>query len=743
MERGPTVELERRKQLKLRVRADLATAPQRYEGRTYYIVKDPVSLRYYRYSEQEQFLLSRMDGRRTLDEIRLDFEKEFRPDRLDLPDLESFAQQLLMIGLAHPESPQADRQLYKRRQQHHRTQLLQLLTNILYIPVPICDPDRLLGRMVRPLRWIFTTPFMLLSVGVILGALLLVATHFETFLARLPASHEFLNWKTVVYLWAVYGVVKVIHEFGHGLSCKVFGGEVHQMGLLFLCLAPCLYCDVSDAWTLPSKWRRIVISFAGIYVELIIAALATFVWWNTPAQPFLNGLCLYLMVVCSVSTVVFNGNPLMRYDGYYILADWLEIPNLRVRAAQFLKDLVRESCLGMRVPPGPYMTAGRRVLFVVYVVASYLYGWVVTFAILWMLSNFLKPYGLRAVSNLLACAAAGSMVGWPLYGLVKGLRQRGRLPEMKPLRVYLSLAGLTGLAALLLLLPLPVARVYQVALVQLRPGAAEKVFLATPGTLERLHVRDGQRVEKGDVLAEFRSLKVENQLEQARSEHDIRVVEVQSLVAESLRAATAAERAKIEAALAEARAERDRTAREIEVYEQVTRALVLRAPRAGLVMGAPRIDQVGKLWEKEDTTAFCTIGDPARPEALMPVSPAEYRLLKEELAGGRDVPVTIRVEGGDLRVWKGRLARLPEAEAHDVPFQLTLKGGGPLAVRPGTAPHTFVPQGQQYLLGVDFLESDDAVCPGTMAQVMVHCRWRTCGWWLWRKIAATFDVELL
>ena len=115
-----------------------------------------------------------------------------------------------------------------------------------------------------------------------LAAVLLVATHFETFRDKLPDYHEFFSFKTVVYLWVALGVVKVIHEFGHGLSCKAFGGEVHEMGVLLLCFSPALYCNVSDAWTLPNKWHRIIISFAGIYVELIIAAIATFVWWNTP-----------------------------------------------------------------------------------------------------------------------------------------------------------------------------------------------------------------------------------------------------------------------------------------------------------------------------------------------------------------------------------------------------------------------------------------------------------------------------
>src|SRR5205823_8786886 len=129
------------------------------------------------------------------------------------------------------------------------------------------DPDRLLKGMLRHLSWIFSLWFFALSVAVMLGAVILVATHFQVFRSKLPDYHEFFSFKTVMYLWVALGCVKVIHEFGHGLSCKAFGGEVHEMGLLFLVFSPCLYCNVSDAWTLPSKWKRIIISAAGIYVE--------------------------------------------------------------------------------------------------------------------------------------------------------------------------------------------------------------------------------------------------------------------------------------------------------------------------------------------------------------------------------------------------------------------------------------------------------------------------------------------
>src|SRR6195256_1774580 len=150
---APVVDLERRKHVKLRVRSDLAITPQLYEGRTYYVVKDPVSLRYYRFKEQEHYLLQFMDGKRTLDDAQKSYERRFRPERLTLEDLEGFAQQLLTAGLVQNESPRAGQQLFDRRKKRKRSEWMQALTNILYIKIPIIDPDRILERMLEHTRW--------------------------------------------------------------------------------------------------------------------------------------------------------------------------------------------------------------------------------------------------------------------------------------------------------------------------------------------------------------------------------------------------------------------------------------------------------------------------------------------------------------------------------------------------------------------------------------------------------------
>ena len=149
-------------------------------------------------------------------------------------------------------------------------------TNILYVKVPVFDPDRLLSWMYQYTSWIFTWWFFALSVGLMLSAAFHVLLHFHTFYEKLPQYEEFFAFRTVLYMWLSLGIVKVIHEFGHGLSCKAFKGECHEMGLLLMCLSPALYANVTDAWTVADKWKRIIISFAGIYVELVIASIATF-----------------------------------------------------------------------------------------------------------------------------------------------------------------------------------------------------------------------------------------------------------------------------------------------------------------------------------------------------------------------------------------------------------------------------------------------------------------------------------
>jgi putative peptide zinc metalloprotease protein len=740
---------ERRKQVKLRIRADLAITEQRYEGRLCHVVKDPVSLKYYRFNQQEYFVFQRLTGGNTLEEIRKEFEKRFAPDRLTLEDLEGFARQLVTAGLVQHESPNAARELFEKRRKQRRTKRLATITNILYIKLPVFDPDRLLSWMIRYTRWIFTHTFLWLSVALMLSAALFVAFHYSTFYAKLPAYQEFFQYRTLLYMWLALGVVKVIHEFGHGLSCKAFGGESHEMGFLFMCFSPALYCNVTDSWTVADKWKRIIISFAGIWVELIIASIATFVWWYSPAWPFVNNVAMCLMVLCSVSTFVFNANPLMRFDGYYILADWLEVPNLRERSNRFLSNLVQEKCLGIEVQPEAYMAPNRKVLFVVYAIGSFLYRWFVTVSILFFLAKWLKPYKLETLSMMLAIGALVSLVFWPSYRLVKSIRQRGRLPDMKRKRVVTSGVILSAILIAFFFLPLPVSRVRETGVIQVSEGNREYVHVYDTDMLMEVFVHDGQEVKTGTDLARFRN---------AQFEFDRQKYEMEAKAADNLKNAirqriatpgldpTGKTKLEQEYQNADSSYQTNSSLLEKQV-DLIKRIEVLKAPRDGVVMGSPKKEDIYRTWEKADPQPFCTIGDTRKLRVLIPVGATDYREMKQNLdritaERPNDAYLEVSILAKHHKEYTGRITRLPDTDEKNIPLALTHRGGGTVATKPGGDPNVNQPLVQIYLVSVEMDDPDDTLTSGTLAVVKVHLRWRSGAWWAWRSIASALDIGL-
>jgi putative peptide zinc metalloprotease protein len=685
-----------------------------------------------------------------MEQVRDRFEDEFKPQRLEHNDLESFARQLVTAGLVQHEQPGAGKHLFTRRAKQRRLRRMAAVTNILYMKIPVFDPDRILTWLYKRLWWIFTTTFFVASILFMLAAIVHVTLHFDTFYAKLPAYQEFFALNTVLYMWISLGCVKIIHEFGHGLSCKAFGGECHEMGVLLMCLSPALYCNVTDAWTLADKWKRIIISFAGIYVELIIAAAATFVWWYTPAYPVANNIALCVMVLCSVSTVVFNANPLMRFDGYYILADWLEIPNLREKSNRYLNNLFLEKCLGVEVPPEAYMAPGRKFLFVAYAVGSWIYRWVVTFSILWMLSNFLGPK-LKILSQMLAVLSLASLFIWPAYKVVKNIRQRGRLPDMKAARVYITIAVLVGLVLAFFLLPLPVSRVHETGVVVVDPQYAEAVLLPDQGRLTVIETGPAQYVRKNQPLARFKNEQLEFERAKALATRDEqeRLADTMTRLAIDAQTGTEDDSARInfkqEADKAKVMAQTaGDEARMLE--ERQKRVGELRAPRDGYVVTIPRREEIGKLFDKgaPEQPPIAQVGDPTRLLVRVPITPQEYRVLQQDLpAMGGKLAVSVYVKGRSDREFTGYVRTpLPGQNAPTVPLALTQKGGGPLATKPSDDPNQLIPLAQTYLVEVEVHDPDATIRPGQHAVVKIHAKWRSGAWWVGKTLANALDLGL-
>ncbi len=735
---------ERRKQVRLKVRPDLQISEQRYEGKIYHVVKDPVCLRYYRFNKQEYFVFSLFDGTHPTEEVRKRFEDEFRPHRLEFQDLESFARQLVTAGLVQHETGGAGKHLFQRRAKQRRMRRFAAISNIMYWKIPVFDPDRLLTWMFQYLWWIFTPLCFAASIALMLAAVFQVLIHFQTFYEKIPRYQEFFAINTVLYMWMSLGIVKVIHEFGHGLSCKAYKGESHEMGILLMCFSPALYCNVTDAWTVADKWKRIIISFAGIYVELVIASLATFVWWYTPHLPIVNNIAMAVMVLCSVSTVFFNANPLMRFDGYYMLADWLEIPNLRDRANRYITNLFLDKALGVEVPPEQYMAPGRRVLFIAYAIGSYVYRWVVTFSIIFFLADFLGPQ-LKILSQMLALFSLMSMFIWPVYRMIKSIRQRGRLPDMKSKRVYITMTIAAALIAAVFLLPLPISRVRDVGLVAVNPRHAEPLTLNQPAHLVMLSVVEGQQVRQGQKIAGFDSRDLQEKIAQEKSRRDEKREEVRVLRTAAVGTKKVDEARQIESQIITADSEAYQHEKLMAWADSERGKLNLVAPRDGVVMGLVKQSEIGKLFDKntQQSKPICTVGDPTKLIIKVPVSPMDHKLLAEDLPRGGELMASVYVNGRTDRIFIGRVRELPKSSAKQVPYSLTNRSGGPLAVQQsGENGQELSPIAQVYLVEIEVNDPDASIKPGALVNTKIHCEWRTAAWWLKRKVTEALDFGL-
>lgn len=511
-------------------RADLVVREQRYQGRTAYFVKDPLTLRYFRFATPEFRLFELLDGQRNAAELRAAFVDELASDDVAIEDVVRLVGRWKQSGLLEDvDAVATTRSFVNRQQQRQRTQWFGWLSQLLYWKVRAFDPDALLNRIYPWVRWLFHPLGVCAALGLMLSAASLIVGRFDQFAARpeLQSFHAFFNLQNMVWLWLAVGVVKVLHEFGHALTCKHFGGECHAMGLLFMCFTPCLYCDVSDSWMLPNKWHRIAIAAAGVYVEVLIAALATFVWWSTPPG-VLHSLAFAAMLFGTVQTFLINANPLMKFDGYYALSDFLEVPNLRQKSYAALKHHATKWCWGTEATaPGP--TGLRGFWFTLYAIAATVYGWMVTVLMVWFLTKFLQPYKLTVVGWGLAMLAAINIVVLPLaMGIVAARRNPSVLRPKRWWRPILASAVLAAIIWAVLYIPLP-RRVY--AVLTIEPTRAEQVSVTVPGQILKIHVQSGQSVRQGDLLLELDN--AELRLLPARLEQERELFQVQWRVAEA------------------------------------------------------------------------------------------------------------------------------------------------------------------------------------------------------------------
>ena len=696
-----------------RKRPDLQVVPPQPEGRRAWGIKDPVTLSYYEQRDEEYFVMSQLERPCSMEEICSAFANRFRPRSLAPEELQKFLGQLIQQGLLVSQQPGYGRIIQNRvALTQQRTRWLGF-ANLLAIRFRGFDPDRMLSLIVTRCGWLFS-PWLLAASGLlIVSAIGLVLVQFDELLARLPEARAWLTVQNLFVMACVLAGMKVLHELGHGLACKWFGGECHEMGFMLLVFTPCLYCNVSDIWMLKSKWQRMAVSAAGIWVEATIAAACTFLWWFSEPGLF-HSICLNLMFICGVSTLVFNGNPLMRYDGYFLLSDWLEIPNLQQKGADTVRRRLADWYFG--TGDSPSGSLGTETLLFGYGVASTGYRTFLTFSILWFLYRWLEPHGLGPFVQIFAALTITLMVLSPLltlYRWVKNpvLRSGIHWPQFW-IKAGLTLVGLAAFA----FIPLP-TRVSTIAMLQ--GGDAARVYVTSEGTLVE-SVKPGATVIQGQELARLVEPRLERELARLEglvNEHRVRLEQLER---------RRVHEPGVAAQIPTARESLNDVEQQLTRRQQDVKRLVLRAPRAGIVIPPPpqNRSQAGSLrgWTAtpldernrgcflQAGTTVCLIGDRSQQTATLVINQDQVPFVR---AGQT---VRLRWDESPGQDHYGEIVEIAELDIDLLTTDLVRRAKLPTRV---TSSGQIKPVGTWYHANVRLSASQDELLPGTVGDARI------------------------
>lgn len=603
-----------------KLREDLVVRRRIFAGQVTYVVKDPIRLEYCTVDETSWLLLSMCDGQRDLGELT-ELAQKFFPDAgFDALGLLGFLENYRQAHFFE-DAWERNIMLLERRRTDRSRALKKAMANPLEIALPAWDPNEFFGRVVGPLSFLWTRWAMLGYVVTFLAALYITVTNADDFVLT-GGSLLFIPGAPllgVAVLWFVLLLTVVLHEFGHGLTCKFYGGAVHRLGVLFLYFNPCLYCDVTEAYFFQDKKHKHHVTLAGGIVDLMTAAIATFFWYLTPQDWFWSQVAHRVAIFNGVTGILVNFNPLMKYDGYYLLSDELEIPNLRGDSFRYLGTRIK-SFFGLPHEE-ELVTPRERRIFLIYGGLALLYAiFVLLFIFLfvsgWLVGEF-RAVGWVLAGGLFFMITRKYWLGLLGFGRFVALDKKAHLQRWR-----LAYGG--GALALLLafvLLPLP-RHVH--GEVELAPAGYQVVRAQAAGILDEVLVGEGDHLEAGQPALQLREWRTEAQLREARGGE-----------AQGLRQGSAALAggdlglARAFGANAAAHASRgDELSRQLEW-------LTVRAPGEGTVLTPYLAEQRGRFCQPGDT--LFEMGRLDRLEAEVLVDEQLVGMLEE------DAPVQLRL----------------------------------------------------------------------------------------------------
>jgi putative peptide zinc metalloprotease protein len=503
---------------RLKFRTDLLASEHTEAGRpTMTVIEDPVSRKYFRLTPYEFHFLAALDGKASLDEA---IRKQKALGRHYPPDYaQSLVNRASEMGLLLGSGHSTANFIKQKKLSIESAKKLRRVAGVYFLFIPVWNPDRFLGATV----WVFKAlcnrwtgaAAAALSVGA-LWILLTAGPMLD------PTAIFSLTPGTVLYLWVTIALAKLVHEFAHAYSAKSLGLHVPEMGVAFLIFFPCLYCNTTDAWRLADRKERMAISAAGIIAEALLAMCATYLWYFTRSG-IVNSLAAYLMTVSLASTILFNGNPLLKFDGYFILTDLLRIPNLAQKSWGRLRYLFMNGVLGVSAISDTAEDGDEAVIFTAYGVASFIYRFFLyTGIVVGVYYRFDKFIGV-----ILGASAFALFVISPL---VKGARILFRVRKAMRIRpVGASIVALIVLMMIgLLITPFSAKSAFPC---RLESAMTQKLTVPLQTTVMRVFVREGGMIEAGKPAFQLEDAELRLSLANKSLERDMieREIEMMSL----------------------------------------------------------------------------------------------------------------------------------------------------------------------------------------------------------------------
>lgn len=477
--------------LRPRLRSHAEIHRHHYRGELWYVLQDYASGRFQRFTPAAYRIIGLMDGRRTVQEIWDAVRKRLGDEAPTQEEVIRLLSQLHAVDALQADVVPDTLELLKRFERRRYGKWKQNLRSPLFMRFPLLDPEGFLTRFQGLARPFFSWSGAMLWLVVVGAAVFYAGVHWPELTENI--TDRILAPRNLVVLWLTFPFLKALHEFGHGFAVKIKGGEVHEMGIMLLVFTPIPYVDASSAWAFREKRERVLVGAAGMAVEVFIAAVALFVWINAEPGP-IRSVAYNVIFIAGVSSLLFNGNPLLRYDAYYILSDLLEIPNLAPRGLRYLGYLFQRYLFGVGDAEPPLSSPGERIWFVIYSVSSWIYRiFIYTGIVLFVASRFFF------IGVLFACWAVGSMFIVPAAKGIRFLALSPRLRRRRMQALMVSALGLAGVAGLITLVPVPLSTVTEGVI-----WVPEQSFVraGADGFVERLLATPGTRVGQGEPLIE-------------------------------------------------------------------------------------------------------------------------------------------------------------------------------------------------------------------------------------------------